>query len=291
MASNGVCAVVITFHPNEDVLKNLGKIRPQVEDLVMVDNGSSPDALASFHAAGRAMNFMIVENRNNLGVAAALNTGIRWAESHGSEWIILFDQDSVASDGLVDAMMAEYDSHSNREEIAIVVPRYVDHISGNDMPLPRTKGGDILVARTSGSLMPIALISRVGYFVEDFVIDQVDYEYCLRLGTLGYRIVQCSSVALVHSLGETARHGLGFGEFLSTHHNAKRRYYMTRNRIRIIQLYWRQYPDYCLGLLTSTLKDTIKILLVEKTKYEKLKNTAKGVRDALIHRMGKTVEL
>ena len=291
MANNSVCAVVITFRPKVDVLENLAKVRPQVQGLVVVDNGSSAEALAPFHQASGPMGYAVVENGANLGIAADLNNRIRWAQSQGYAWVVLFDQDSTVGDGLIDAMLNEYASHPEREKLAVVVPRYVDRKSGREMPVPRTGSGEILVVRTSGSLMPMALIPAIGLFLEDFVIDQVDYEYCLRLGALGYKIAQCPYATLIHSLGEMEHHDLGVGKIISTHHNAKRRYYMTRNRIRIVQLYWRQYPAYCFDLIVSTLKDTVKILLVEKPKYQKLKNTAMGVRDALINRMGKTVEL
>jgi rhamnosyltransferase len=291
MANNGVCAVVITFHPTAEVLQNIAKVRPQTQGLLVVDNGSSAVELGPFHAASTEMDFMVIENGENLGVAAALNQGIRWAQSQGYECVILLDQDSTASEDLIETMLAEYASYSDREQIAVVVPRYVDRKSGHEIPVSRSRQGEILVARTSGGLTRLSLIPRIGLFLEDFVIDQVDYEYCLRLGALGYKIVQCNQAVLTHSLGDMEWHDLGVGGFVSTHHNAKRRYYMTRNRIRIVRLYWRRYPAYCFDLLFSTLKDTIKIVLVEKSKYLKLKNTAIGVRDALINRMGKTVEL
>jgi len=39
------------------------------------------------------------------------------------------------------------------------------------------------------------------------------------------------------------------------------------------------------------LKDTAKILLVEKMKFHKIKNTLRGICDGVYGRMGKTIEL
>ncbi|AXC12938.1 dTDP-rhamnosyl transferase RfbF [Acidisarcina polymorpha] len=292
MMRAAVCGVVITFHPKIDVLENLAKVRPQLQGMVIVDNGSSPQELAPFYEASARLGFTIIENGENLGIAAALNTGIRWAQSHDFSWVALFDQDSTVEAGLIEKMLAYYAEQPDQAKVAIVVPRYIDRKSGAEMPLLHDKDGKIMVVRTSGSLMPVSVFDHTGWFLEDFVIDQVDYEYCLRLGTLGYKIIACRQATLIHSLGERQRHRvLGLFNIITTHHNAKRRYYITRNRVRMIQLYWKQYPAYCLDLLALTAKDTFKILLVEKPRFTKMKNSVAGLRDALLNRMGKTVEL
>jgi rhamnosyltransferase len=291
MTQNGVCAIVVTFRPGAAVLANITQTRAQVEALVVVDNGSPAEALAPLRAAAKSLNFTLLENPQNLGIAAALNQGIRWAQACGHEWVLLLDQDSTPAEGMVPAMLAAYAASPEAQRVALAVPCYIDRNSGREMPLPRARDGSILVVRSSGSLLPLARIAAIGLYREEFFIDQVDYEYCLRLAALGYTILQSPHAILTHSLGEMERHKLGTRDIVATHHNAGRRYYMTRNRIRIVQLYWRKYPAFCFDLLLSILKDTVKVLLVEKAKYAKLKNTAIGVRDAFLHRMGKTVEL
>jgi hypothetical protein len=46
-----------------------------------------------------------------------------------------------------------------------------------------------------------------------------------------------------------------------------------------------------LGLLSENLKDGVKILLAESDKRRKVCHMALGVRDGLLGRMGRTVEL
>lgn len=292
MAQNGVCAVIITFHPLPEVLVNLAKVRPQVEHMVVVDNGSRNEEVAPFHEGSEELPFSLIENGENLGIAAALNIGVRWAKSQNCKWVVLFDQDSTVAEGFMAAMLSEFAARPASQNVAIVVPCYVDKYSGYPMPLDRNGKGQILVARTSGSLIPLSLFEQCGLFREDFIIDQVDYEYCLRARELGYSIVQCSNTTLFHSLGERRRYSLGrLYLFTSTHHNAKRRYYIARNRLAIIRLYWNRYPTYCVNLILSTLKELIKILLAEKMKFQKIKNTAVGILDGLHGRMGKTIDL
>jgi hypothetical protein len=56
-------------------------------------------------------------------------------------------------------------------------------------------------------------------------------------------------------------------------------------------MYWKKDPNYCMKLILVTLKDLIKIILVEKMKFQKIKNTARGILDGIRGRMGMTVEL
>jgi len=287
-----VCAVIVTFRPVAEHLENTIKARSQVKRLVVVDNGSSEQALAPFRAAQPNADFHLIENGENLGTAAALNTGIRWAKSIGCEWVILFDQDSTVTDGLVDALLTAYYADPDRDRIGTLVPRYIDRLSGNEMPVERSRQGEILTVSTSGSLIPQTVFERCGYLREDFVIDQIDYEFCLRTVAAGYRIFQCDDATLMHSLGERREYGLGGRHLLtSTHHSPRRRYYIVRNRVVLLRMYWEKFPGYCFALFTLTWKDTIKILLVERDKGEKLKNTLKGLVDGVLGRMGKRVEL
>nr|WP_158749469.1 glycosyltransferase family 2 protein [Acidobacterium sp. S8] len=289
---NSVCAVVVTFKPHLDVLENLRKVRPQVEGLVVVDNGSPSEAFAPFRLASTALSFALIENGENLGIAAALNKGVKWAEKRGFRWVVLFDQDSTVENKFIESLFATYQIQTDREHIGIIVPSYIDRFSGRKMPVERTKHGEILVVRTSGSLMPLSVFGECGYFIEELVIDQVDYEYCLRIGCRGYKIISSENASLLHSLGERRRHNIGEHYlFATTHHNVKRRYYITRNRVWIIKSYWRQYPRYCFQLLNDSIKDSIKILLVEKSRLQKLRNTFLGLFDGLTGRMGKTIEL
>ncbi len=287
-----ICAIVVTFHPTPEHLDNLLKVRQQVNRLVVVDNGSGSEALAVFRAARQSEDFHLMENGENLGVAAALNIGVRWAETQGCDWVICFDQDSTVGDGLVATMLSAFDADIDRDRIGTLAPIYIDKLSGQEMPVERSMKGQILTVSTSGSMIPTSIFLQCGYFREDFFIDQIDYEFCLRIIAAGYKVVQCNEAKLVHSLGERRDYAFGNQHLLtSTHHSAKRRYYIIRNRVVLFRLYWTKFPGYCFNLFALTLKDTVKILLVERDKSEKLWNSGRGLVDGLLGRMGKRLEL
>ncbi len=292
MEANHVCAVIVTYHPKSDALENLAKVRPQVQSLVVVDNGSSTEALAPFRAASGDLDFTLIENAKNLGIATALNIGVRWARSQGYQFVILFDQDSTVTDGIIDNMLSEYLSHSNRETIAIVTPVHSEKGRGLTHNQYLDKDGSILVTITSGSLMPCQIFDRCGWFEDELVIDVVDFEYCLRVRSLGFRILLAGSATLLHRAGDPQYHYLaGHGPFRASNHSPQRRYYMTRNRLVIIARYWKRYPEWCRRKLKFLIKDSIIVCLFEEQRGRKLANMARGFLDAMRGRMGMVVNL
>jgi len=289
MVANQTCAVVITFHPDEEVFKNIEKLRGQVQALVVVDNGSLPESLTLLRRASVETQFHLIENGENLGIATALNIGIRWAEHNTYPWVILFDQDSTITDAFMETMLRAYETHPHRDSLAILVPRYVDQRLGSPIPPILAKSGTLEAAMTSGSLMRISSFLQHGPLEDGLFIDAVDYEYSLRVRCNGYLISECPQAVLLHSPGTPKVHTL-FGMYLfqTSNYTPIRRYYQMRNYTWIARRYWKKYPHFCLKLVISNMTNLIKILFAEDRKWEKYCYSTVGILDGLRGRMGKT---
>lgn len=292
MIERSVCGIVVTFRPKSEDLENFAKLRPQVQGLVVVDNGSPEETRAMLRTASRACGFTLLENGENLGIATALNIGVKWAESEGYSWVALFDQDSTAPPAFIDTMLRAYDRSLRWDRIGLIVPRYIDSRRGIPISALYAKDGSLQVAMTSGSLMPVSIFSREGWFEDSFFIGGVDYEYCLRLRSIGYSVEECADAVLLHApaaFTECTVHGTRL--FSTSNYSAGRRYYRERNTVWMIKKYWKRYPGFFVGMLSDSVKDGVKILLAETGKLRKLYYMALGVRDGLLGRMGRTVEL
>jgi rhamnosyltransferase len=288
MTKSDVCAVIVTFHPQAPALENLAKVRVQVEGLVVVDNGSSATSLAQLRAAAGEMKFALIENGANLGIAAALNIGIRWAKAQMFSRVILFDQDSTVTPGFMSAMTSTYDSHPRKSEIAIVIPRYRDRESGT-LSRPRyiAADGAPLEVMTSGSFIPLMIFESCGDFREEFFIDQVDHEFGFRVRECGFMVVVSQEAFLLHVPGAPREHSfLGIMRFKATHHNAMRRYYMTRNGIVMVRRYWKRHPMWSRSVAKALLVLPVLVVLAEREKWKKLRNILLGTVDALRGRLG-----
>lgn len=285
-----VSAIIVSYNPPWEILRNIAALRPQVGSIVVVDNGSSEQPLAMLRSNQTKYGFELVENGSNLGVAAALNVGIRQVKAKGGSWVALFDQDSTVEPGFIPSMLKTLESVCDPSKVSIVCPVYLDTHTGITFPIRRSRTGEVLSVMTSGSLISMKLFDRIGNFHEPLFIDYVDIEFCLRSRRAGYSIVQSRRAVLHHSLGRTTRHRILGRWFASTNHSAGRRYYITRNRSWLLWKFLRDWP-WSLREAQSVIVETIKILLVEEDRLRKLKNTILGIGDALRGRMGKRLDL
>jgi len=288
IVTNSVCAVVVTFHPDSDVLENLSQLRQQVQALVVVDNASSSEEVTLLRHMSSQIGFKLIENGENFGIAFALNAGLRWADAHGFEWAALFDQDSRVTPEFMDVMLHAFESSPRGAHLAILVPRYIDKRSGAELPGIVVRGGGLEAAMTSGTLMRVASFRQYGPFEEDFFIDGVDYEYSLRLRSHGCFIEECPDAVLLHSPGAPKIHRLwGIYLFQTANYSPVRRYYQERNKVWVTRKYWHRFPFFCLKLFFYSSKDFIKGILAEDRKWERFYYASLGIADGLRGRMGR----
>jgi rhamnosyltransferase len=283
---------MVTYHADAETLENIRIVLPQVQGLVVVDNGSAAGEVGSLRESSQAFGFQLIENHENRGIAKALNQGIAWARSRGYSWVILFDQDSTITNGFILQMFAAWESHPRRERVGSIHPRYKDRVTGFEAPIQRAKDdGGPVTSLTSGALMPTWIFDRIGYFATDFFIDCIDIEFCFRLRASGYYVADSKEAILLHSPGHPERVSvMGFG-FSPTHHNAARRYYISRNRVVVYRRYIRLLPGLVLQYVYATLRETAKCFLAERDRARKLRNFLLGTWDGLIGRMGRRENL
>lgn len=279
--SANICAVVVTFHPSQEDLDNLPYVREQVQQIVVVDNGSATAPLTKLREACQRLNLHLIENGANLGVATAFNKGVRWAASQSYQWVILFDQDSKPSPGLVEKLFVALVNHPQAGRIAVMAPSYVDVRSNIPMGAVRKGNGELLVSQHSGSLMPTAVFEREGWFADSFFIDCVDYEYCLRVGDRGWIIGDCASAVLLHKPNYPKNHKiLGYRLFTTTNYLPLRRYYLTRNVIWLLRRYRKTHFMFLIQLNWGIFLDSIKIV-AEDNCWPKLRSALRGLVDGI----------
>lgn len=286
-----VCAVIVTYHPSAAMLEIVQRVLAQVDGLVVVDNGSATNELVPLRAAKEAFTFQLIENGENLGIAEALNQGVRWAKSKDFRWVIFFDQDSQISEGFVDHMFAAWRAHPDRERVGSVHCRHLVPNTGAEVWVPRTRDGSPVLPMTAGSLMPVWIFDKVGWFASEYFIDVVDWEYSFRTRAAGYKVADAKDAALFHAPGEPADTTLLGHTFHPSNHSVLRRYYLTRNRIVFCRKYFLVFPVWVTSTAYHQVKETLVCLLVEDNRVHKLRNIFLGAWDGLTGRMGKRAGL
>ncbi|MFZ0804896.1 MAG: glycosyltransferase family 2 protein, partial [Candidatus Sulfotelmatobacter sp.] len=283
-----VCAAIVTYHPDADFERTVGLLRPQVGRMVVVDNYSGDTEIEKLRTLAEKFDFALIKNPDNYGLGRALNQSIEWAKEHTScEFILFLDQDSFVSENFAAAMVGEYRKHPAIERIFLVTPAIVHRRTGEKY-IHATFGGKCLVAQTSGSLVPLQVFASEGIYREDLFIDYVDYEFCLRLASRGWRIACCEHALLDHDPGSAKQFSvLGVRKVTVPNYSPLRRYYLMRNGIWTIREYRAAYPEWAADQAWQMLKGVVRVLLFEENRASTLRMWFLAIKDAIRSRSGK----
>jgi len=294
-----VTAVIVSYHPDFDKLVGLLKaLTPQVQGIVVVDNGSSEAVVAWLYSVCLPISLKVIPLGENLGIARAQNEGISAARNDGADYVILFDQDSVPAPDMVAQLMAAAERQAARSiKVGGVGPNYLDSRQGNPPPFIKVSGlrvhrqlcatpdavveVDYLIA--SGCLIPMSTIDDVGGMLDDLFIDYVDIEWGLRAKTKGFQSFGVCGAMMAHDLGDEPIDFLGKRYPL---HSPLRHYYHFRNAVWMyrqgrLPIYWRLADGWRLFLKFGFYT------LFAKPRLQHLKMMTKGVFHGFIGRMGR----
>lgn len=279
-----VAAIIISYNPDNNLLDSINLLINQVEKIIIVDNGSESQKKKNINLIKDIDNkkIEVIFNEENLGIATALNIGVKEALNQGYNWILTMDQDSKASSNMVEKMFEVYSTidESERKDILSIFPNFVDERiqsieENSEMNAYEYVDADI----TSGNLLKAEVFDKVGFFDDSLFIDLVDTDFCMRLNEENIKMIKVRDAILYHSLGESQTVKSIFGKFNTSNHSALRRYYMTRNRFYT----WEKYKDLNSFTLNRDKKlfkkEFIKIILGEKDKINKIKMVFKGYKD------------
>jgi rhamnosyltransferase len=282
-----VAAVVVFYNPLDEHFENIASYLDDVDCLFVVDNSEVPSSETARCLEGIAK-VRYLPNRENLGIARALNIGAEMALESGCDFLLTMDQDSRACPGMVPTMLACLDM-IDAATAGILSPEYLPVGAGPSLP-SRSSCEEIPVVITSGNLLSLSAYNVAGPFRDDYFIDYVDHEYCLRLRSCGYKIFHVNNAFLKHQIGTITTHRCLYRKILLGNHSPIRRYYSFRNRFYFHETYRRLFPEYFRRFWRDTSRDVLWVLLYESDKIDKLKMMYRGYRDYCEGIYGKFVD-
>lgn len=281
-----ITAIVTAYHPDELLSGVVRSALAACEAVIVVDNtprapgADGPAALPGLDDP----RVTVLADGSNLGLAAALNLGLaRLPEK--TEAVLLLDQDSVIPDHLIEALAKDLDDPG----VGIVGPSPVDALSGRRY---ETLAGrhkqldDRDVVITSGMLIRRESLAKVpGGFREDFFVDYVDVDFCLRAKRNGVRIVRDMALEMPHSIGDVRIHRFLGKDVKVGHHAAWRHYWTVRNGVVLIREHLRHKPVWA-GVNALFLARWITfILLFEPERRGHATAALRGLADGLTGRV------
>ena len=298
-------AIVVTYLPAkvalDDLLRNLTK---QCVGVVVVDNTPSGEVAAAALLEQLAQPRVLFKRvGENVGIATALNIGIRIANEAGASHVLLSDQDSLPGDAMVAGLLQTLvELEQAGEKVGSVAPVFVDRHTGISFPFQarvpgkffyghvrpdaRTTVVEALTLITSGTLIPVSVLDDVGLMREDLFIDHVDIEWCHRARSRGWKLFGTSNASMLHSMGgEESLRVWYFGWRQESAYSPLRMYYRIRNFVVLcgldyIDVRWKiRNGWYWLGFLYSHV-------VFGRTKFASLRMAWMGLVDGLRGRLG-----
>jgi rhamnosyltransferase len=286
-------ALMVLYNPNAETLKYIPVIAQYVDHLILIDN-----------TPGRVLwedwpyGIHYFPNQENLGIANALNAGIEKAIAMGINQIFLFDQDSRVESCFFSKMIKFKETCP--QDTIICAPDFLDINTGTLARFAKLhrwtyttvcgQGSldplDVTFVITSGSLLDIPLYRRIGPFREDYFIDHVDSEFCLRAATKGLKIIVNPGVVLKHAIGQRSLHRVMGIVIKPNHHNSVRRYYIARNGIRTTIDYVDKIPSILVLNSARLIHDLLGICFFEEDRWRKIRATGLGFLDGIRNHMG-----
>jgi rhamnosyltransferase len=281
-----ICGALILYNPESSVVKNVQSFIGNIAELLVVDNSDviQPSTIEELQKLPKVT---YINNRGNMGIANALNMAASIAYNKKFQWLLTMDQDSSFIDGGLSLLINDLQiSFSLYPNVALITP-YHNVVDSFEKETDAKAGlHSITSCMTSGNIIDLEVWKSVGGFEEKLFIDYVDHEYCLRLKKFGKTIIQDDNVALNHKLGDVKTFKF-LGRRTASHHNYIRRYYITRNRLYLLNQYFSYQPRLAFRELYGLFAETVKILMQERDKLKKLKSTFRGVKDFLAGHYGK----
>lgn len=277
-----IAACFVLYNPDESLISNINSVLSQVSKIYLIDNSEKElnNNLTTFFQTEHKLKH--IKLGSNLGIAEALNIALKLAEEDNFEFLLTLDQDSKASDSMVQKL---FDIISKDEKIALVTAKHFDksqHMITSDESVE-----DILYTMTSGNLLRVSIANSIGGFDSKLFIDHVDHEFCLRLKKNGYQIKRVNNAILYHKLGKSeTKRFLGIN-FYPSHHSPERIYYRTRNRLYVDNKYKNVFPNYVKEDIRHFLRELLDMIVCEKQKLKKIKMMIKGYIDYKKGRFGK----
>lgn len=278
-----IAGVVVLYQPENHMIDHIDTYVKDVEILYVVDNSDKKNE-AYIKKLSKYSNIRYLDNYGNKGMGVALNRAARHAIHDGCQWLFTIDQDSRASDGMMDEMKHFIEKHDDGK-LGIATPYPLRDYERKAQF--KNEYRSALEVMTSGNFVNLEVYQWVGGFENKYFVDYTDYDFCLRLVGKGYKILINNHALLIHNLGEVkGRRNLWF-----LNRNKIRLYYEVRNRLELLHNYKKKYPEWYHKNSKDLFFHVLSEIYLGNHKFSKMISVLRGFLDYKFGKFGKYKKL
>jgi rhamnosyltransferase len=211
MLSAKVLVVIVLYYPDENQLLQLVGICSQYKQasILLFDNGKISDSLKQ-KVLGPIAYYL--QSPKNVGVGEAYDYACQLAVKEKFDFILSLDQDSCLPHRFINNMVSGFFRLQKLGFcLAAIGPAWYDPrfpiyiVKRWRIKLRSKRGNGFLLKKvliSSGMLITVSALKKIGYPKKEYFIDHIDTEWCLRAYYRHYRVAQLSNVHMQHTLGK-----------------------------------------------------------------------------------------
>lgn len=222
-AAERIWTVIVNWRQSADTLACLASLIGAGADrrrIVLVDNEANGDLERRVHAT--YPDVTVLEQRENLGFAKAVNIGTRYALAHGASATLLLNNDAVVLPG---AMHAMADRLADAPDLGVVTAkvflsrapdrlwavggvftgRQVVELGAREPDAGAYDDAPLDFVYGCAMLMRADMFRQVGGFDERYFLYYEDIDFCLRAREAGWRVGMAPNACVLHEGSKSTR--------------------------------------------------------------------------------------
>jgi len=282
---NSLAGCVILYNPANSVIKNINSYINYIDILYVVDNSAKGNIGLVDMIDASKLKIIYISEKENIGIAAALNIAARLAVNDSYDWLLTMDQDSCF---FGQEFFSIWKTENQNEGIGLMAASYTNYYDRWQKKYSN-HFNEIHFIITSGNIINLKAWERTRGFEDKLFIDEVDHDYCLKLRENKYKILISKNKLMDHEIGEfydTKNVGLKVNRLLNLH-NPVRYYYISRNVLYICRKYFFTDFKFVSARFYYLIKTLAKIILRYPDKTIYLKFFFAGFRDFSLSKYNK----
>lgn len=254
-----VLAIVVSYYPDIALLqKNISILLQHVDHILVWENMVKQEAVKYRVVDSSKIEYVGVEQ--NVGISKALNYAWNYAQENEYDGILTMDQDSVWEN--LGDFFKKIESSPLKENSIFSPNQGIEHLH---IPFKQ-----IDHAITSGMYVPILVLNTIGGYLEDFLIDGIDLEFCYRAKSFGFKTYAVSGCYLKQRYGAPKVHRFLWKKHVVSNYSPFRLYGILKN-FKIIMLLYPKEEGVKRELRKVYIRQFVRnILLYEDNKKAKL---------------------
>lgn len=172
---------LVVYHAEKAFFKRLGKVLALGVHVFLFDN--SPElGTCTPSSVKKKENFHYITSGKNVGLGSSLRILCATAHAHGFSRLLFLDQDTGISERTLDFIQ------SYTAKLPTDLQSHYVTLVFNGTSSTSNSVTEVRLAISSGSLFNLSLLKEVGWHNEEFFVDCVDYELCIRARRRGFKI-------------------------------------------------------------------------------------------------------